>query len=643
MSYNMELEMLKDEFSQKLVRLIRLQEDEKKIIKEITQFALEYKMLFKEFSKIIIDAFLREKYSEPKLRLLNIIDSLMKTIEEYIYYFSDYLYDFMKAAYTKSDINQKKHLFRIIYTWRYLLDSQIFNKIWSHLNLDEMNTYFQENYPTVIKKYDEYNFKMKEKNKLIQQTLIDSNNANSNTNKAKHSDDNLSSISSSSDKFSRSTSRLNMLTKKHFQEESADLEKNEEKQKNIQKFKNKMRESKRKANAKTLPNNNNNNNNNNPNIIHNQPLPDKTNNNPSQQQINQTQIYQNSLQGQQTQIQNTFLQRKRNPSNVSCHSSKSGKRVNTTPYPPMPPTAEQFLPQPNPMAQNLVYPIAANPQYQINFMQIIPNQILPQYSVNNPAAASMMMQLKSTTQCQAEQYLERLIQGSKAEFNPNLNFFSSLSKFFTETFYGSTIIPTLKLGKELFDSRESGEIHKYVYRCLFSNLRNVCAVCGFRFKIHSKLVEHLDIHFNYNFLKYTKNNVLSRKEACNRNSWISNSNIKNEGGYTMNSILYYKNYSDNITNNVNAKGNHTEDINEDFVLPIGKKEICCVYCGDEFKKIFLPKYHYWFYTGVVQVKKKNENENYEDMDISEEEEKEMVLHESCVEEYKKIIKMNSAL
>ena len=50
-----------------------------------------------------------------------------------------------------------------------------------------------------------------------------------------------------------------------------------------------------------------------------------------------------------------------------------------------------------------------------------------------------------------------------------------------------------------------------------------------------------------------------------------------------------------------------EEEHEEFMYPIDENNIrCCEFCGDEFKKIFSNKYHYWFYTEIIRVKDEKE-------------------------------------
>ena len=151
---------------------------------------------------------------------------------------------------------------------------------------------------------------------------------------------------------------------------------------------------------------------------------------------------------------------------------------------------------------------------------------------------------------------------------------------------------------------------------LFKEIKNVCAICGFRTLYYNNLTEHLDIHFNVNYLQMEGKNLF-RKIGHNRNNWIYGDNnkiYKNKIGYSLGNLLYYKNMMNNNLVKINKE---EEEDNEEFMYPIyqDNKRICN-YCGDKLKKIFSSKYNYWFYNKVIEIQ----------------DDKKFLVHQSCYEE-----------
>ena len=137
--------------------------DENFYLRRITEIAQKNKKHTSELCKIII-RHLKNDVTKFKLRLFNIIDFLFKQIgKQYINILSDYLYIYFKECFTMSDFEDRILLFKIFYTWKYLVPKNILDKIREDLKLDDFKEMFMRKYPGKIEKYDEYNEQLKSK------------------------------------------------------------------------------------------------------------------------------------------------------------------------------------------------------------------------------------------------------------------------------------------------------------------------------------------------------------------------------------------------------------------------------------------------------------------------------------------------
>ena len=231
---------------------------------------------------------------------------------------------------------------------------------------------------------------------------------------------------------------------------------------------------------------------------------------------------------------------------------------------------------------------------------------------------------------QIEINIFQFIISSNVKLNENLRLFSSLAKFFNESVYNENSININCKYEDIYKNQEYQQIHQKQNNLLFNNIKkNLCTICGFRTLYYNKLTEHLDIHFNINYLKKEGKNLF-RKKGNNRNNWITGDNNnnnkikdnrKNEIGYTLGNLLYYKNMMNNNLIKNNNEGQ--EEGNEELMYPIDDNNIrCCEFCGDEFKKVFSNKYNYWFYSDIVKVR---------------EEKIKLLVHKTCYEEMVKKI------
>jgi hypothetical protein len=199
---------------------------------------------------------------------------------------------------------------------------------------------------------------------------------------------------------------------------------------------------------------------------------------------------------------------------------------------------------------------------------------------------------------------------SNIKLDENLRFFSSLAKYFNESVNKNKYFIEINCSYEDIKNADFQQIHQNQNNLLFNNIKvNMCTICGFRTLYYNKLTEHLDIHFNINYLQKEGKNLF-RKKGNNRNNWITgdaynNKKIKDNRmsgiGYTLSNLLYYKNMMNNNLLKINDEGQ--EEDNEELMYPIDDNNIrCCEFCGDEFKKVFSNKYNYWFYSEIIKIK-----------------------------------------
>jgi hypothetical protein len=199
---------------------------------------------------------------------------------------------------------------------------------------------------------------------------------------------------------------------------------------------------------------------------------------------------------------------------------------------------------------------------------------------------------------------------SNIKLDENLRFFSSLAKYFNESVNKNKYFIEINCSYEDIKNADFQQIHQNQNNLLFNNIKaNLCTICGFRTLYYNKLTEHLDIHFNINYLQKEGKNLF-RKKGNNRNNWITgdaynNKKIKDNRmsgiGYTLSNLLYYKNMMNNNLLKINDEGQ--EEDNEELMYPIDENNIrCCEFCGDEFKKVFSNKYNYWFYSEIIKIK-----------------------------------------
>ena len=150
--------------------------DEQYLRSKVVEIATRNRNFIDEFSKIIIKH-LNTDEAKFRCRVFDIIDLILKdptSGKDYVSKLSGNLYKAFKECFTWSDFGDRVLLFKIYYTWKYLIPHDIFKKMGEDNKIDYFKIMFIKQYPGKIEKYDEYN----EKNKF--NFLKNNNNINGN-------------------------------------------------------------------------------------------------------------------------------------------------------------------------------------------------------------------------------------------------------------------------------------------------------------------------------------------------------------------------------------------------------------------------------------------------------------------------------
>ena len=578
----------------------------------IVDIAIRNRNYTEEFSKIII-GHLNKDDTVYKCRLFDIIDLLLKeppTGKDYINKLSGHLYLSFKECFTWSEFEDRVLLFKIFYTWKYLIPPDIFKKIREDNKIDDFKEMFIKKYPGKIEKYDEYN----EKNRL---SLLNSRNNNNNNTpvNVRHEQASHKDIKINLNKFNNSNNISNNNTHKNNPNPAVNK---------------KIIIEKKKFEEDNIPNSNPN-----------------SNPNDNQPKINigtKTKSKKEAMTGKKRKSShekstdgNISTKKKKsidpmknmmnqNMNNTSFINVNNKRNVNIN--------ENEIIPTPNSLNNNntLNLLFGAGMNYSNLFMQNQQqiqqqeNQQHQQQLIKNLFAMmnQQVLQSPNPNQISLREYqIFNFITNTNVKLNTNLRFFSALAKYYNDSLVESNKIEIKYKYEDIYFNKEYQTIRDKVDSKLFNDIKkNVCAICGFRTLFYNNLTEHLDIHFNINYLQIEGKNLL-RKIGHNRNNWITGDinikNAKNKVGHTLANLLYYKNMSNN--NFIKIK-NEQEEVNEELMYPVDEevKEVC-YYCGDEFKKVFSTKYHYWFYNKVVQIR---------------EDKKKNLVHQSCYDELLKI-------
>ena len=554
-------------------------QDETKLISQLTKFAEDNKSVYHEIVNIIFKRFQSEHQQGNKLKILNVIHSISKGKDGAIYVsdFKSHIIETFSECYLNGDNVDKVHLFKLYYSWKYIIPDEILEQLRINLNLDQMKEEVNQKYPGLIERYDAYNL-AKLKTILDNQMYMNNNPMNNPINQG---------------------NVLLMRTNKKYGED--DEKTNPNMHLNYPKH-----QMKKNTILHSKINNNPNSNSQNDEIEKEKKQKEKI------KRIKQIQEEIKKKEGLLYLGKKTTHSPKSTHSTNSKLSSESKKKKKNTQI------TQNINTQPiintlNPFKYQM---ITQNPYPQIFPISIIQPQPIYQNEKYSP-----------------ENILSKFILNSQFKLNSNFSFFSSISKFFYDTYESSPLLPSTDIGNELFEKfnneNEFKKIRDYSKNILFVRLRNECCICGYRNQYYDKFVQHLDIHYHYNYLKTTTGDkLLKRRPGCSKNNWITNSHnlgFKNKNNYTINALLYYHTDNEWLLNNQIYNENEKEDDNEELIYPVGKNEVKCFYCGDELKKKFFSKYHYWFYVNVIQIKNKNQI----DQNL-------ILIHEYCLDDYKQL-------
>ena len=114
-------------------------------LKEIMNIIIENRNMRNEFCKIIKEH-LKNDDTKFKIRLFHIIDSLFKSEvgDIYIKNLSEYLYDNFKECFTIGDFDDRVLLFKIFYTWKYIIPNDLYELIKNDQKLDDFKAIFMK-------------------------------------------------------------------------------------------------------------------------------------------------------------------------------------------------------------------------------------------------------------------------------------------------------------------------------------------------------------------------------------------------------------------------------------------------------------------------------------------------------------------
>jgi hypothetical protein len=671
-------DQVKSEVNEKINQLVRSTSMEGRIIGEINDICFQNKPLAKDISDILVGRALQEKSGINKLKILYVIDSIIKNMgAEFIRFLSPHLFRIFEETYILSDEEGKISLFKLYYAWKYFIDVNILESLSSRFNFNETKRILMRDRPELIEKYDKFNegvrdniLREKEREKQMKvsvqnyqtsvplqppkkpfgdtslKDLVD------NRSRKKKTSGDLFSSQSSSPRVSVESSddeRRKRKTQMHRAQDKREDRSSEDKRKK------QAIENKRVSQ-----------------------FADEIDIDDFQIKKKKVTLDEKEKDGSRFPYSSTCIKNK----NLNLKLLKFNKFIANQTQEPIIPTiqsiqekAQQPLPNTNLLFNTI--PILMNPQFATLLNQIYTNVnpmtgglgAVPGMSMN-PVPLTQPREKEKDSEIilptpaslhQAFTNLDTFVNRSTSQINPsNPQFFSSVSKFFYESLNESNPLHDLMRDfnlKNKFDilkirdtSKESyQEILKKSVEALSTDLKNLCSICGFRTKYYNKFVEHLDIHFHINYIKRnSQKKVLYRKESSDKSSWLrcNEDSAKSAGSYTLNSVLFYQNDADHfMSNKKDQKGEETVEDNEQLIFPVQPgQEIKCVYCSEEFKRKYVNKFHFWFYVNAVKLNKEDLASIGVDQEIfnkwlsNDFNNSESLVHENCLEEFLKMVK-----
>ena len=162
------IEKIKKDFNNFIKIYIGLKEVENSNIDpliEIRNIIKEYKDSYVDFCKIIKEHLSKDD-TPFKIRLFHILDTLFKSEEGdlYINQLKKCLNDNFKECFTMGNFDDRVLLFKIFYTWKYVIPSDLYTLISNENKIDDFKAIFVKKFPGKINKYDDYNKEYKQKN-----------------------------------------------------------------------------------------------------------------------------------------------------------------------------------------------------------------------------------------------------------------------------------------------------------------------------------------------------------------------------------------------------------------------------------------------------------------------------------------------
>ena len=156
-------------------------------LKFLMKIVTEFKDNYLDFCDVL-EEHLTNDNDNSKIILFPIIDSIFKSEVGKLYIDKICTQDLINSFEACFNIAAKAEqimLFKIFYSWKYLIPNKAYEKLRSDLKLDEFKKEVEMDKPGTIAKYKEYRKKFKTEKKKIKAANIEKNDLNNNNNKDK--------------------------------------------------------------------------------------------------------------------------------------------------------------------------------------------------------------------------------------------------------------------------------------------------------------------------------------------------------------------------------------------------------------------------------------------------------------------------